>query len=177
MWLHIQTPWRWTINLAETCCNCDYKYKVELCRKLLEILSQLSSIVMDNASGSEKSIARCEVVRYCCRPRTDFTTQSIESVGSATTLRIKHRVLSKESFSLDASFSKCSHGSDVQFITILNSARCIFKRDTSNDLTSLSGTTAHCHIQNFSNDSSTLPLFPMSLLAPSSRHVREAACV
>lgn len=147
-----------------------------LCKKLVEILSELSSTVTDNASGSEKSIARCKVVRYCCRPRTDFTTLSTGSVGSATTLHIKHRVLSKESFSLDASFCKCSHGSDVQFITILNSARCIFKRNASNDLTSLSGTTAHCHIQNVSHDS-TLPLFPMSLLAPSSRHVREAACV
>ena len=98
-------------------------------------------------------------------------------VGSATTLRIKHRILSKQSLSPDASFSKGRHGSDVQFITIVNSVRCILKRNTSNDPTSLSGTTAHCHIQNFSHDSSTLPQFPMSLLAPSSRPVRGAARV
>jgi len=147
------------------------------CAYLVEFLCELSSIVADNASGPEKSIARRNVVRYCCGPRTDFTTQSIASGGSATTLCIKHRVLSKEPLSLDASFSKGRHGSDVQFITILNSARCIFKRNSSKNLTSLSGTTAHCHIQNFSHDSSTLTQFPMSLPAPSSRPMREAACV
>ena len=144
---------------------------------MVEILCELPSIVTDNACGSEKSITRRNVVRYCCRPRTDFTTQSIGSVGSATTLRIKQRVLSKESLSLGASFSKGRHGSDVQFRKILNSARCIFKRNTSNDLTSLSGTPAHCHIQNFSHDSSTLPQFPMSQLAPSFCPMRKAACV
>jgi hypothetical protein len=87
---------------------------------MVEILCELSSIVTDNASGPEKSIARRNFVRYCCRPRTDFTAQSVGSVGSATTLPIKQRVLSKESSSLDASFSKDSHGSDVKFITILN---------------------------------------------------------
>ena len=117
-------------------------------QNLVEILCELSSIVTDNASGSEKSIARRNVVRYCCRPRKEFTTHLIGSVGFATTLRIKHRVLSKESLALEESFSKGRRGSDVQFITILNSARCIFKRKTSNDLTSLSGTTAQCHIQN-----------------------------
>lgn len=99
-----------------------------MCKTLVEILCELSSIVTDNAFGSEKSTARRNIVRYCCRPRTDFTTQSIGSIAPAATLLIKHRVLSKESLSLYASFSKGRHGSDVRFIMILNSARCIKKK-------------------------------------------------
>lgn len=148
-----------------------------LCKTLVEILCELSSIVTDNASGSEKSTARRNIVLYCCRPRTDFTTHSIGSVASATAWRIKHRVLLKESLSLDASIPESRHGSDVQFITILNSAQCILKRNTPKELATLSGTTVHCHIQNFSHDSSTLPQFPMSLLAPTFRPVRSSMCL